>query len=124
MKIKPTGLLTTWVLLPAVRNLNLTHILNAHEHHNYKFSIAGPEATELSKQGWDIPKPLCCQDLKLPRTIYYWVTTTHELPLLLRPHLTRHQDHPLEPLLISSVSVFSFPGKMIFKFSFKFYFLT
>ena len=67
----------------------------------------------LSKQGQDIPKPLCCQDLTPPRPTH-WVTATHEFstaPWPLSP--VRSQDHPLEPLLFFSSSVFSFPGKTV-----------
>lgn len=78
-------------------NLNLTHVLNAQEPHHCKASTTGQRPQRLSKQGWDIPKPLSYQHLKLPRTIY-WVTATHELPLLLSLCLqsgirTTHWNH-------------------------------
>lgn len=57
------------------------------EHHHCKVSTMGPEASEVIQTGGgDIPKPLTCQHLTLPRTVY-WVTATHELPVLLRLHL-------------------------------------
>lgn len=73
----------------------------------------GQRPQRLSKQGWDITMPWCCQDLKLPRTIS-WVTATQELPTAPWPSFpVRLQDHPLEPLLFCCASAFSFPGKMV-----------
>lgn len=76
----------------------------------------GERPQRLSKQGQDIPKPLCCQDLKPPRSTY-WVTATHEFTAAPWPWSpVRRQDHPLESLLFFSSSVFSFSGKTVSDF--------